>query len=603
MTYSIVIGSEAAKLEWKAAQMFAVRSRHRSGIDVSVHKESEQIAAAGSISIIAGTPESCARIGELCAEGELRLPADLGEEGFIIKGGSDKPVYVAAHTPRGVLYGIGKLLRLLTFSAGSIHVPYLDIVSRPDKFVRGIYFATHFGNWYCQAELEAVREYLEELALWGINELLVWFDISHYSSLEEGQPMLSRLARFEAFARDVGMRVGRIAIANEGFKGQVGAGRSMLSKNCFDETDFHPLRARDREFGGYDTDICPSQAAGRDMILSNKDHILAPMPPIDSLWLWPYDQGGCNCPKCTPWPVTFMELNREIASIGARHLPGMTVNVSAWWFDGHQTGEDTAFFKFLEEDSEREQSWFNYIMAGAAEAKRWKQEGRVIPSRHPVVLFPEISMFDGVPWGGKGGNPAPRRFAAEYAELRDRIVGAFPYSEGIYEDMNKVIWSQFMWYGEEEIERIVQEYCRYYFGAGTERQAERFIYRLEDLVIGAETGGAAERLVTQAEEIGGQMEEWARQSWRWKLLDARCRIQANVDRLKRDGDNTESREQFRRAYEMVQNELNLHRGGVSLEPWVYAPSDTALNIFLGLDDVVNLTADRQTDNAAAGGNN
>lgn len=597
MTFSIIIGSEATKLERKAAQLFAERSHHRAGIDISVLQEGERYTEGRTI--IAGTPESCAHIGKLCANGEMHLPIDLGDEGFIIQGGANKPVYVAAHTPHGVLYGIGKLLRQIVFSAGSMHISQMNIVSRPDKSIRGIYFATHFGNWYCQAELEAVREYLGELALWGVNELLVWFDISHYRSLEEGLPMLSRLAHFEAFARDVGMRVGRIAIANEGFKGQVGAGRSMLSKNSFDETDYHPLRARDREFGGFDTDICPSQPDGREMILSNKELLFSQMPPIDSLWLWPYDQGGCNCSKCTPWPATFMGLNREIASIGARHLPGMTVNISAWWFDGHQTGEDDAFFEFLEEESERETSWFKYILAGAVEAKRWKQKGRVIPKRHPLVLFPEISMFDCVPWGGKGGNPAPRRFAAEYAELSDSIIGAFPYSEGIYEDMNKVIWSQLMWYGDEEIEQIVQEYCRYYFGAGTERQAERFIYRLEDLILGGETGETAERLVLQADEISGQMEEWARKGWRWKLLDARCRIQASIDRLYREGENAECMEHFRTAYEMVQNELNLHREGVSLQPWIYAPSDTALNIFIGLADVVNLTLDQQSNAGAA----
>jgi len=593
MTYSIVIGSAATKLERKAAQIFAVRSQHRAGIDVSVLQGSEKMEA--SRSIVTGTPDSCAQIGKLHAEGELRLPADLGDEGFIIQGGEDQPVYVAAHTPRGVLYGIGKLLRQIVFSTGSMYIPRMDIVSCPDKSVRGIYFATHFGNWYCQAELEAVREYLEELALWGVNELLVWFDISHYRSLEEGQPMLSRLASFEAFARDVGMRVGRIAIANEGFKGQTGTGRAMLSKNSFDESDYHPLRARDREFGGYDTDICPSQPAGRAMILSNKEQVFAQMPPIDSLWLWPYDQGGCNCATCTPWPATFMDLNREIASTGARYLPDMTINVSAWWFEGHQSGEDDAFFTFLSEENELEPSWFKYILAGAAEAKRWKQEGRVLPKRHPVVLFPEISMFDCVPWGGKGANPAPRRFAAEYADISDSIVGAFPYSEGIYEDMNKVIWSQFMWYGAEAIETITQEYCRYYFGAAMERQAEQFIYQLEDLVIGDEAGGSAERLATEADEISGQMEEWARQSWRWKLLAARCHIQASVDSLKRDRGNAEIIEQFRTAYEIVQNELNLHRGGVSLEPWIYAPSDTALNMFLGQADVVNLTLDQQTN--------
>src|SRR5690606_31119210 len=125
-----------------------------------------------------------------------------------------------------------------------MQMPAIELVSRPSKPVRGIYFATHFGNWYCHAPLAEVRTYLEDLALWGLNELLVWFDISHYHTLEEGRPMLERLAAFESYARDVGMRTGRITVSNEGFKGQVGQGRPMLEPNCFDELDYHPLRAR-----------------------------------------------------------------------------------------------------------------------------------------------------------------------------------------------------------------------------------------------------------------------------------------------------------------------------------------------------------------------
>ncbi|UVI33374.1 hypothetical protein [Paenibacillus spongiae] len=594
----ILIGQNASLLERKAVQLFADRSRARSGLEVGVIEEqTEQENFESNVSrIIIGTPDSSALIRRACTDDILRIPADSGSEGFVIRSSADGGItYVAALSEHGVLYGLGKLLRRIEYAAGEMRIPSLDLESRPDKTIRGIYFATHFGNWYCHANLDVVQTYLEDLALWGINELLVWFDTSRIPSLEDGRPLLDRLAKFEAFAGEVGMKVGRIAIANEGFQGQVGSGRPMLGKNCFDETDYHPFRARDRIFGGFDTDICPSQPSGREIILSNKEMMFSNMPKIDSFWLWPYDQGGCNCPQCTPWPKTFMELSREIAATAGRMFPEMTINISAWWFDAFQTGEDDAFFKYLEEENKQDNSWFKSIFAGAVEVKRWKQHGRIVPKRHPIVLFPEISMFDGVPWGSKGSNPAPRKFAAEYAELRDSIEGAFPYSEGIYEDINKFVWAQLLWHSKTEIEEMVREYCRFYFGAGVEQQAEQLILDLENVVTGAEEGLIAGELETRVDVIGIHMEDWAEQGWRWRLLASRCRIQACIDGLKNKGTNDVLIERFRTLYEEIQSELNLHRQGASLEPWIYTPSETALDIILGRADVVNLKLAAPTD--------
>ena len=45
--------------------------------------------------------------------------------------------------------------------------------------VRGIYFATHFHNFYHDAPLEEVQRYVEDLGLWGFNVLAVWYDMRH----------------------------------------------------------------------------------------------------------------------------------------------------------------------------------------------------------------------------------------------------------------------------------------------------------------------------------------------------------------------------------------------------------------------------------------
>ena len=63
----------------------------------------------------------------------------------------------------------------------------------------------------------------------------------------------------------------------------------------------------------------------------------------------------------------------------------------------------------------------------------------------PLLNFPEISMWGNWPWGGVGANPLPARFQRLWDQVQHAVQGGFPYSEGIYEDMNKAVVAQFYW--------------------------------------------------------------------------------------------------------------------------------------------------------------
>ncbi len=90
--------------------------------------------------------------------------ASMPEEAFEIRdivGG----VCIAASSLRGFVYGLGKLLRGPRQSGGGSTLSSWRGVSRPDKPIRGIYFATHFHNYYHEAPLEEIADYIEDLAL------------------------------------------------------------------------------------------------------------------------------------------------------------------------------------------------------------------------------------------------------------------------------------------------------------------------------------------------------------------------------------------------------------------------------------------------------
>jgi hypothetical protein len=149
----------------------------------------------------------------------LDIEDGIGEEGFRIRGEPGMPVEITGNDERGLVYGIGKFLRNARFENGSLSLGACRGTFVPVKPVRGMYFATHFHNWYHDAPVEKVVRYVEELALWGCNALSVWFDMHHYAGIDDPDAvkMLDRLRVILKSADGVGIRVGLTSLANEGY--------------------------------------------------------------------------------------------------------------------------------------------------------------------------------------------------------------------------------------------------------------------------------------------------------------------------------------------------------------------------------------------------
>lgn len=564
--YAVGVALDAASpLERKAAELLADRAAERLGAPVAVVDEAVGAADGQVLVAVVGTPETSASVRAAVDAGEVvASPSAVRSEAYSISardGGG--PVVIAASEPGALVFGVGALLRASRFAGGEWHVPPMSVTTSPEKHIRPIYFATHFGNWYVHADDDELRRYIEDLALAGYNELVTWFDLHHYRSFEDGAETWERLTKLDGMARAVGMRIGRIAIANESFEGQAP----------------EHLRAVGRLEGtGYVTDLCPSKPEARAIILEDRRAFLERVretTTVDWVCLWPYDQGGCNCEDCTPWPATYMELCREIAGLTTEILPDTKVVVSAWWIGTHVPGEDESFFECLS----RGERWFDTVMAGTVELRRWLAGGRKVPSQYDVLLFPEISMFDGTPWGGRGANPAPRKFAAEMAELGPYIGGAMPYSEGRYEDINKFVWARLQWDPTEDVSAIVEEYCRHAFGADVAADAARLVEAVEPGLF--DLAGASDRHARLL-ALEPRLEPWAREGWRWETLRARTALDAlRVEAQSPDTDEArrgEAREEMRRVYEDMQSRLHRHDPEKSLHFWIYLPFEEWLDV-------------------------
>ena len=54
-------------------------------------------------------------------------------------------------------------------------------------------------------------------------------------------------------------------------------------------------------------------------------------------------------------------------------------------------------------------------------------------------------MHNTFPWGGFGATPLTAHSQGQWNAAKGISSGGLPYSEGIYEDLTKVVHSQFYW--------------------------------------------------------------------------------------------------------------------------------------------------------------
>lgn len=466
---------------------------------------------------------------------ELALDPALGPESYALRDGASGGLLVAGGAPRGLLYGVGRLLREASFAPDCFTPGAWRGSSSPVMPVRGIYFATHFHNWYHNAPVDEIEHYVEELALWGYNIICVWFDQHHFTGLGDpaAQAMLTRLQAILKAAKRIGLCTSLTTLANEAYANSPAELRADWTAG---HDGYHHAPG-----GHYHVELCPSKPGGTELALRWFEEKLQAFQEVglDYVWLWPYDQGGCTCSDCAPWGANgFLWLAEPEARLFKRYFPAGKVILSTWYFDhfidGEWSGLDRAF-------SVRP-AWCDYLLAddyGDTFPPYPLVHG--VPGGLPMVSFPEISMYNCAPWGGYGANPMPAHLQALWQPLGRALSGGFPYSEGIYEDLNKAICAQYFWDPDQPTNQTVRQYLAYEFGPLLVTPLSQAITILEHTlprellqakdgawrVKLAHTQGAADAWQT-LRNLNSLLPPERQQCWRWRVLYLRALIDAEL---------------------------------------------------------------------------
>ena len=444
---------------------------------------------------------------------EFSIEPGFGAEGFRIADGPSGTIRVIGNDERGLLYGVGKLLRSSRFDQGGFTPGSWRGQSVPEGQFRAIYLASHFRNFYEGAPAAEAQAYLEDLALWGFNTVIVHFPQFQFQDFTDpgARKLLDQLRGLFRAAKAAGMDVGLVEASNQGF---ASTPREFLAQ---------PVPDGWGRRGTLGVNLCPAKPSARQLLLKNWAALLDQFSETGLDWVvsWPYDEGGCGCPQCWPWGVRgHVELSKAVSQLARRKYPRCRFVLSTWLYDSPPAGEWTGLARVLAEDK----GWVDYLMADAHEDYPRYPLDNPVPGGLPLLNFPEISMWGRSPWGGFGATPMPARFQRLWNQVKGKVRGGMPYSEGIYEDINKVICGQFYWAKDRAALDTVREYIAFEFSPEVAEDVVRAVNLLEDTHTKlSEKSTKARELLQQVE---ARLTPQARKSWRWRILYLRSVVDA-----------------------------------------------------------------------------
>lgn len=484
------------------------------------------------------------RAGATCTDDQeafqIQLAYDhtLTPDGYRISDLNDG-ILIQSDSKCGLLAGFGRFFRDCTlypqhgFAPGSFRGE-----EHPEKPFRGIYYATHFHNFYNDAPLPEIYKYMEDTVLWGQNAIVVWYDFHHYTGADDpaSVEMIHRIKGIFHYAKQLGIQTVLQTLANEMFLGSP----EHLRAEWMPQGDYYRQLA-----GHYHIEVCPSKPGGTEAILRDHEAMLKAFADAepDYFAFWPYDQGGCTCAACSPWGANgYLKAVNALRPLVEQYLPKAKFILSAWFIERFIHGEWEAFRKAVAAGNYKE--WISYIVLffpEKGEIPAFIKEDKSIAGI-PLIDFPEISMHGAEPWGGFGTNVTPWMFTNIWERSGSFLQGGYSYSEGIYEDMNKAMMLSFYNGRLKNGMDVVKEYIKSEFSPDLIDEIAEIVELMESSIVrvrldepNAPEGKTNYRFILnnswdvnyiydRANRVDEKLDPMTKSSWRWRIIWLRAAI-------------------------------------------------------------------------------
>jgi hypothetical protein len=355
----------------------------------------------------------------------------IAPEGFAVKTLHDHGrtiIVIAGNDPRGVLYGVGYLLRKLEVEPGrAILAGPLDIVTAPVQSVRGTQIGYRFkNNTYDAWTVPMFEQRVRDLALFGANTIQV---IAPQSDDDATSPL------FPAPPLQTLIGIGQ-----------------ATHKYGLDFDLYYPEMAQDY--------AAPGAVAAE---LARFEALVRALPRVDALFIPGGDPGH------TP-PELLFPLVAQEAAILRRYNPAAKVWVSGQGFD---QARYERFYSLLA----RQPAWLTGVFFGPQSRDPMPVQRRRIPARYPILFYPDIghtmhAQFPVPQWappfalteGREPINPEPGAQTAIFRHFAPFNTGFVTYSEGVNDDVNQALWLQLGWSPTTDPHATLADYARAFLG-------------------------------------------------------------------------------------------------------------------------------------------
>ena len=417
------------------------------------------------------------------------------KEGYRIcvgQGSDGKPVvWVIGADARGVLFGTGRLLRLLNWRPGRASLAEaVDISTSPAYPIRGHQLGYRArANSYDAWNASTYEQYIRDLILFGCNCI-------ENIPFEDDQPSPHMTVPRDEMNR-------------------------LLSEIC------------DR----YDLDYwvwTPVVFDLRDQALraaelKRHESLYVACPRLDAVFV-PGGDPGANPPELL---LPFLKDLGE--RLMARH-PDARVWLSLQWFNDAQIDQ---VYQYVDE---HKPTWLGGLVAGPSSPPIPETRRRLLASyklRHYPDITHTVRCQYPVPWwdpafsltlGRECPNPRPVYYAYLHNWLAPYTDGFLSYSDGIHDDVNKVMWSARGWDPQVDVQEVLREYARVFFRPDLAQPAADGILALERNWEGPlMENGAVEATLAYWQALEAKTPE-LKGNWRWQLCLLRSVYDAHIRR-------------------------------------------------------------------------
>ena len=468
-----ISNGSAGKAEAVAAQVLVEEIAKRSGITLSVEKGN-------------ASKGSSIRLRYM-AEGTYRCKLIWSDDGFGLltyeEKGKAPVIEIAATTRRGLLFGVGRLLQLLTLQKGKTSAPHnIHIGSTPRYPIRGHQLGyRHAANSWDAWSVAQFDQYIRELALFGTN------CIENIPFQDDRSSPLMKVPRDE-----MNLAMGVICAKYD-------LDYWVWTPADFDLKDEAKRAAQLQQY----VDFCEK------------------CPRLDGVFFPGGDPGDNE-------PCLVMPYLKEVSEVVHKRHPECGIWISLQGFNGAQVDY---FYDYI---TREKPAWLKGVVSGPS-SPSIEETRRRLPAQYMHRHYPDIThsvraqypvtWWDpafGLTLGRECVNPRPVFEAALHNYYAPYTDGFLTYSDGVHDDLNKVMWSLRAWDPDMPLRDAVVEYTRLFFGANVAVQAADGILALEKNWEGpiGENGGIDatlalwESLDAKAPELRG--------NWRWQMYQLRA---------------------------------------------------------------------------------